>query len=44
MPFTEEDDMPFKPAPKMLSDLGRGEVQPYYMVSTVHHVLGSVHS
>ena len=31
-----------KPAPKMLSDLGRGEVLPYYMVSTVHHVLGSV--
>lgn len=43
MPFTEEDDMPFKnQLLKMLSDLGRGEVQPYYMVSTVHHVLGSV--
>lgn len=26
----------------MLGDPGRGEVLPYYMVSTVYHVLGSV--
>lgn len=26
----------------MLGDAGRGEVLPYYMVSTAHHVLGSV--